>query len=201
MLNKKPMNKKMETWTLIIGIIGALAWTAPFLYEKFSPLKIRGKIYSTYGNFGTFDSRQNIESTQFVFKIGLLSINNDYNLKDFDLRVNFSKNGWKKAEIANIRNVIFTLDGLPQKLNVPKEDFLINKIILPKGTNISCYIFAFIPGHFDDKISEIELLFKSFNQRDMKLSLPTNELSEYKYLYDDKIWEPINAPLNYELKK
>lgn len=133
-----------------------------------------------------------------IFKIGILCRNKDYNLKDFDTRVHFEKSGWKDIQIVNSRDIIFVSpEGVKQRLIIPKNDFLINKIILPKGLAFDCYIYGFIPGKIDERIIEIEINLKSFNQKDKRLVLKRDESSDYKQLYDDGIWETIDMSVNY----
>lgn len=49
----------METWTIIIGIVAALAWM-PFIIEIIKPIKINGKLFSIYGNFGDLIQRKRL---------------------------------------------------------------------------------------------------------------------------------------------
>lgn len=182
------LNKKFN-WTLILGLIGAAAWF-PYLFEKFSPNEIDGKLISFYGNLGEI---RNTPSSLFVLKLGIVSRNQDFNLKNIDLKFKFSKSGWKKATAQNQRSTYFTFDDGLRKLKISSNNLLNNHVVLPKDKPIAGFLNTSIPEIIDEEIIEIQIIFKSFDGKEKILSIDKKNMPENKLLFDDTIWEKLDS--------
>lgn len=177
-------------WTLLLTILGVIAAWTPFLFEKFNPVKIKGKLISQYDNVGTFRGEA---KALFLFKLSVVSLNQTFNLKDIDIDINFEQNGWTHTTSVNQRQTFFTLENKLRKLNVPESSFLNNYTLFKKDEPIVGYLMTTTPFFKNDKIAEIKFLFKSFDGKTKTLSFKTAENNDIKLLYDDSIWSISNS--------
>lgn len=178
------ISENFKFWsTLIIGIIGALAWL-PIILENLKEQKIEGKIISSYNNI-------NKDRTQifFLYKLSILSTNKDFLLKDIDLKIKFKTSPEIISTSRNNRLVVFNIDGYFKKLNVPDNAFLNNLSILKKDLPEVGYLFFKVDYNKDEPIEYIEFKFSSFdNKTEKKLRFTNEEIKEEKLLFDDSIW-------------
>jgi hypothetical protein len=172
-------------WTLILTLLGVLAAWVPFLYDRFNPVKIKGKFISLYENVGTFRGEP---KALFLFKLSVVSLNQSFDLLDVDIDIKFEKNGLTRNTSVNQRQTFFTLEDKLRKLNVPETAFLNNISILKKDEPAVGYLMTTSSYFKNDNIVEITFIFKSFNGKTKSLSFQLNEINESKLLYDDSIW-------------
>lgn len=184
----RDLNKKFN-WTLILSLIGAASWS-PYLMEKFSPNEIDGKLISFYANHGEY---RNSPSSLFVIKLGILSRNQDFNLKNIDLKLKFSESGWRKATAQNQRSTYFTFNDGTRKLKIASNEFLNNHIVLPKNKPVVGFLNTTIPEIIDEKIIEIQVIFTSFDGNERILDIDLDNMPENKLLFDDTIWEGVDS--------
>jgi hypothetical protein len=187
MEKNQTLNKKFKmNWTLILTMLGVIAAWVPFLYDRFNPLEIKGKLISQYDNVGEF---KNEPKSLFLFKLSIVALNQSFDLKDIDLRINYMKSGWIRTSSFNQRRTYFTYDNKVRKLNLSESAFLNNLTILKKDEPVVGYIFTTTPVFPDDKITEIVFVFKSYDGAEKSLSFNTVNIDESKMLFDDSIWE------------
>lgn len=186
-LLKKYFMKNIN-WTLILSILGVLAWL-PYVFDKLTPVKIEGKLISLYGNIGTY---KGTPSTILLMKLGIISENKDFNIKDVDIQINFKNSGWIKTTSYNTREALFTYNNTTKKLNLRNEDFINNMVSLPKDQAIAGYLITSTPVHINEEILQIELIFIPFSGKTKKVLLDKSKISEDKFLFDDKIWTDID---------
>ncbi len=163
---------------------------SPFLYERFNPVLIKGKLISQYDNIGEFRKEP---KALFLFKLSVVSLNQSFALKDIDVDIKYENNGQTHNSAVNQRQTFFTLDNKLRKLSVPESLFLNNLSILKKDEPAVGYLMTTSPVFADNKIIEIRFVFKSFNGKEKILSFKSNEIDETKLLYDDSIWAPIDS--------
>jgi len=194
--NNMIVSENFKFWsTLIIGIIGALAWF-PFILEQFEKQKIEGKILSSYNNV-----TKNKKQIYFLFKLSVVSINKDFLLKDIDLKIRFKSSSVLVSTSRNNRIVIFNIDGSFKRLNVTDNQFLNNLSILKKNSPEVGYLFFAVDYDKDEPIVQLDFVFTSYNAENQKiLRFTDKEIKEEKLLFDDSIWTDvdINSP---ELKR
>ncbi len=177
-------------WILLLTVLGvAAAWT-PFLIERFTPIKIKGKIISQYDNAGTF---ANESKAIFLFKLSIVSLNQSFDLKDIDVNIKYQKNGWTKNKSVNQRSTYFTLENQLKKLNVPESSFLNNISYLKKDEPVVGYLLTTSPFLPNDQITEIEFIFESFRGKRESLLFKSEESNSLKMLYDDSIWVKVDS--------
>lgn len=180
------MRKKIKMdWILIFTILGVIAAWIPFLYERFVPTVVKGKMISMYDNVGTFSGEPRV---LFLFKISVVSLNQSFDLQDIDIDIRFLKAGWVHASSINQRSLHFTLEGKVRKLNVPESAFLNNLAIIRKDEPVVGYICTTTPVINDDKITEIKFIFKSYSGNEKYLTFTMDSLDATKLHYDDSIW-------------
>ena len=175
--------------TLIISIIGALAWLAPFIYSKLTPNKINGKIISVYKNFN-----KDMTKIFLLFKVSLVSRNKDYYLKDIDLNIKFQSSNFITTTAVNNRLTVFTYDGIPKKLLVPGNEFINNLSVLKKDSPVVGYLLYTLDYSVDEDYDVIEFIFKSYKSKKTKKLTFKNkkDIKSKKLLFDDSIWENID---------
>jgi hypothetical protein len=185
MTSTKDSKKFKMDWTLLLTLLGVIAAWTPFLFEKLKPVQIRGKLISQYDNVGTFRGES---KALFLFKLSVVSVNQTFDLKDIDIDIKYEKNGWTHNSSVNQRQTFFTLENKLRKLNVSESSFLNNYSMLKKDEPTVGYLMTTSPFFKDDKITELKVLFKSFNGKTKSLSFKSEEIDETKLLFDDSIW-------------
>lgn len=176
------MRENSKFWlTIIIAAIGAFSWI-PQIIEFFKPKKLSGKIISQYANF-TIDKKNIL----LLYKISVISINQDFFLKDINLSIKFPSSNHIKATSRNNRKIVFTYDS-PKELIVSNNEFLNNLSVLSKNKANVGYLFFVVPFNKDERAEEIEFEFISYNKESKKLKFTSNQLAEEKFLFDDSIW-------------
>ncbi|MCC9063392.1 hypothetical protein [Flavobacterium piscisymbiosum] len=177
--------------TLIIGLIGALAWL-PIILENLKEQKIEGKIISSYNN-------TNKDKTQifFLYKLSIVATNKDFLLKDIDLKIKFKSSSEIISTSRNNRIVVFNIDGNFKKLNVPDNTFLNNLSILKKDSPEVGYLFFSVDYCKDEPIDYVEFKFISFdNKKEKSIRFTNEEIKNEKLLFDDSIWTDFDMNTN-----
>jgi hypothetical protein len=178
------ISEDFKFWsTLILGLIGALAWL-PTIIETCKKPKIDGKIISRYNNI-THDKKQLL----FLYKLSVVATKKNFLLKDIDLKTKFKSSSEIISTSRNNRQIVFNIDGKLKKLNVPDNKFLNNLSVLKKDSPEVGYLFFSIDYDKDEPIDYIELNFISFDEKkEKKLRFSSYDIKEEKLLFDDSIW-------------
>ena len=178
------LSDNFKFWsTLIIGLIGALAWL-PIILENLKEQKIEGKIISSYSNI-------NKEKSQIflLYKLSIVSVNKDFLLKDIDLKIKFKSSSEIISTSRNNRLVVFGIGGKLKKLNVPDNTFLNNLSVLKKDSPEVGYLFFSVDYDKNEPIDYIEFKFISFDDKKEKsIRFRSEDIKEEKILFDDSIW-------------
>jgi len=165
--------------TLLISIIGALAWL-PRILDKLKKQELHGKIISRYNNF-------NDKETFFLFKMSLFSKNKTFHLMEVSCSIEF-EDGQQFSSIArNMRKVVFNQN---EELQILGKDFINNFSILPNDVNVEGYLF-FSFGFVKQtvKITKTTFIFKSFENQTKTLPFNEKDIDDRQLFYDDTIWK------------
>jgi hypothetical protein len=177
---------ELEKINTIIATLALGVGLAPLVKDFLTKSKIKGKIISIYTNQGTFNSKP---AALYVFKLSVISLDSDFNLKDIDINFHYKNLGWKNVTSTNQRSTTFTLDGIFKKLTVGSDNYLNNLTILPKNEAISGYLLTFVSDiDVNEEILEYQFLFKDFNNTVKTLKFKKKDISDKKLFHDDSIW-------------
>jgi len=167
--------------TLILSVIGALAWL-PEIISLLKKQEIFGKIISRYGNY-------NDKETFFLFKLGLFSKNKTFDLKEVSCEIEFEDGQRFNSVSRNMRKVIFNRN---EELQILGKEFINNFAILPSDSNLEGYLFfSFEFVKKTIKMTKTTFLFKSFNNREKKVVFNERDIDERQLFYDDSIWKKV----------
>ncbi|TYB32226.1 MAG: hypothetical protein FXF47_00375 [Candidatus Mcinerneyibacterium aminivorans] len=83
-------------WEMLVAAIGAAAWIPKFV-EYLKPCRIKIKLISEYKNFAKnpFNNKNGII---YLFKMGLVSLNKSFSIKDIEINIKYKNRGKKKCE-------------------------------------------------------------------------------------------------------
>jgi len=168
-----------EKVTLLISIIGALAWL-PQLFDLFKSQEILGKIISRYDNF-------NDKQSFYLYKLSLFSKNKPFHLKQITCTLEYD-DGQKFNDTArNMRYVIFNGN---EELQVLGKEYINNFSILPNDTNIEGYLFfCYDFSNRTSKIIKTTFTFESYDDKVRTLSFEEKYIDGKQLFYDDSIWK------------
>jgi|WetSurMetagenome_2_1015567.scaffolds.fasta_scaffold1055865_1 hypothetical protein len=170
----------METLTLIISLIGALAWL-PTIFETIRKRKLSGKMISRYNNFNSND-------TFFLFKLNIFSKNKDLYLKDVFCEIEFEDGITYKGIASNMRLVIFNGN---EKLKILGTNFINNLSVLPKNTGVEGYLYFSYNFVRKEQIKNTKFEFITFENKKYILDFKESDINSKTLFYDDSIWEKI----------
>lgn len=175
---------------LLSAIIGGLIGLSPSIINYFKKTKIKGKIISQYGCFGTVSGSVN---TQIILqKLSIFAENKNFFLKDIDIYVKYPSQPKIKCKNWTWRTVEFTFnqDGknVQKKLNIDKKEYLLHFTVLPKEQSVIGYISFTIDSVLDEKFEYIKYIFKDYRGNTIELKINKNEMVENIQVFDDSIW-------------
>jgi hypothetical protein len=185
----------MQWLTLFISLIGASAWAAPYVYEKFfSNPTLHGKLVSFYSNSGT--SLGNNCQIYFL-ALNVTSLHNDFNVKDTNIKVSY-KNGSTEYE-GNItwyrRNSWIGPDAEDGNitLDIEPEDFLLYIGTIPQNITKKIYVTFSIDKAEPSVIDKIKIDIKAHDGNTAHLVFSGDSLKEEEMLFDDRIWRKLSS--------
>jgi len=184
--------------TLIVGLIGAAAWT-PTICNALRQRKVHGRMVSRYLNLD-----RSFTKSLFVFKLAILIKNKPINLKKVSCKILDEKGNLFEATAENSRLTTFhfedievegkiLIEGGKRKLIVHSEDFLNNRAILLAGENTIGYLLFKFPVNLDGNIRSTTFIFEDFKGGSEKVEIEESKLNPKELFFDDSIWEPEDA--------
>ncbi|MFA5050903.1 MAG: hypothetical protein WC499_02195 [Patescibacteria group bacterium] len=169
---------KIEILTFILALTGALAWL-PSIVELFKHQKLFGKIISRYDNY-------NDTQTFFLFKLSILLKNKSFNIREIECLIKYEDNQIFSDKARNMRKIIFNRN---EELGILGKDFINNLAILPNDQNIVGYLFfTFEHVKKETKIIKTTFIFRSFENKEIKLVFDEKDIDGKQLFYDDSIW-------------
>ena len=184
---------------MVFAIAGALAWTAPFVYEVLKKPVIKGKILTFYkltnGKINFFDvkseSTKEISGLIYILKLSLISLNNSFNIYKIDTRVKYDDEQWLQGEIYWTDTILISENKpndpvLPN--NVPKKQLLKfdpkNNIIfvnyLEKDKTYAVWVTVFVDKATNAQFKEIEFAFINYKRKMLKISFRMSDIDSKK---------------------
>jgi hypothetical protein len=179
----------VELATLIIAIIGALAWL-PTIISLFLPKSIEGKVISQYANLGKLSSGE--DASILVQKMSLFSKNKDFFLKDIQVYIKYPTSQEIKCRVLTWRHLIFTFNengrAVQKKLRINAQEYLIHNTVLPRDQAVVGYL-SFSTDHLkDEKYEYIRYVFIDFKGKRRQLLIYSKDISDDRTIFDDSIW-------------
>ena len=189
--NKSDDTQKDFDWNnLLSALLGGLIGLSPSIISYFKKTKIKGKIISQYGCFGTIQGGVNVSI--ILQKVSIFAENKNFFLKDFDIYIKYPSGPEIKCKNWTWRAVEFTFNqngiNVQKKLNIDKKEYLLHFTILPKEQSIIGYISFTIDSVLDEKFDYVRYVFKDYRGTVKELKIDKTEITENTQIFDDTIW-------------
>ena len=131
-------------WRMLPGLLGALAWAAPWVYEQCQRPRIQGRVLSHVMNQGRYKGK---EGLIYFFAFGLISLRRQFNIKRVESKIKYPSSkeeysvsvGWfsRSEWVVPESEVKFSLQ-------VPYDAFLGFMSALPKDSPQVTYLTFFV---------------------------------------------------------
>ena len=188
----------MEKLTLIISLIGALAWFAPWIYDKLTKTDLQIKLISQYGSIGSVNT-PDIKITMgnlYLMKFAIVAKNKGFDYKDIDIKIKLpSINESIKGKIYTARFSYYTLieSGQPvlKQLLISQNEELIYNCYIEKDKPLIGFIAFAIDTAIDENYEKLEINFVGFDNKKITKEILNTDVKGSKLFYDDKIWKDI----------
>jgi len=172
---------------LFTGLIGALIGLIfPYLYEKWRPTRIYGKLlgFSIYPNVDAkFVNEMNLKSEDFhgtIYRYKTsFTLNKDFNLKQISAKVNV-RGKWHDG-------IIYYVDG---QFDITPDYFLQFENYLMQGRNYIKYVSILVPNlkmteRKDLEVYTVKLTFEDYKKKKIELELKDLDL-DHRNLIPEK---------------
>ena len=190
---------KTEILTLFIGVVGALAWFSPWLYEKLTRPDLEIKLISQYGSIGSVKTHEiNIsKGNLYLMKFAIASKNKGFDYKNINVKLKLPSN-------ANIvdghvyigRNSYYTSteNNKPvlKKLVINQEEELLYNCYMEKDKPLIGYLSFAIDTAIDENYEKLILEFERFNGKKIVKEISSNDIKGSTLFYEEKIWTDVS---------
>jgi hypothetical protein len=172
----------------IAGLIGATAWLAPWVYQKFTKPSIEGRLISKFENAGKF---KETDCLMHFLALNLISLDKEFNIKETNISVKYKDSPdtysgslfWARAnEWAGPKDERLSLNILPEQ-SLP----FLNS--LPKNTTVKVYLTFSVDKAKLEEFEKITITFVEHSKHESKLVINSNDIISDQMLWDDRIWD------------
>jgi len=183
----------VSNFSQLTGIIGASAWFAPWVYQKFVRPDVKCQLMSIHGNPGIFIDK---ECTMHFLALNIISLNKEFHInmtktqistKYFDdMKIYPCEQFWaRSSEWAgpNCEQV---------KLKILPEQTLLFTSSLPKDVATKVYVLFKHEETIDTiKLERISITLVDYSNKKHKFVFNRHDIDVEKIVWDDRIWVPI----------
>jgi len=171
----------------IIGIIGASAWLAPWVYQKLTKPIIRAKLISHFENKGEFNSTPCL---LYFLTLNITSLGRNFNIKDTNISITY------KNKLDKYTGKLFWArkhswvgpDNKRLALNIPPEDTLPFVGTISKDITRNIYMTFGVDKAELDEIDDIQITFVEQSGCKSNVLIDFDMVDNDQMLWDDRIW-------------
>jgi len=179
----------IELATLIIAVIGTLAWL-PTIIPLFLSKSIEGKVISQYASLGKLPNGK--DASILVQKMSLFAKNKDFFLRDIKVYIKYPTTQEINCRVWTWRHLTFTFNengrAVQKSLRIDAREYLIHNTVLPRDQAVVGYL-SFSADHLNDEEYEyIRYVFIDFEGRKRQLLIYSKNISDEETYFDDSIW-------------
>jgi len=180
----------VEWATLIIAIVGALAWL-PTIVPLFRCQQLYGKVISQYANFGKLPD--GAEAAIFLQKVSLLASNKDFFLKEIEIYLKYAGSPQEeKCRPWTWRRLTFTFpEGgrqVPRQLAIDAREYLAHRTVLPHDQAVVAYVSFSSSQLRDEKYEYVKYVLVDFKGKRRDFVVRGVDVRDNQTLFDDDIW-------------
>lgn len=170
------------------GIIGATAWLAPLVYEKFTKPSIEGRLISKFDNEGKF---KDSNCLMHFLALNLISLKKSFSIKETQISVKYkdSQDTYSGSLFWARINEWRGPDGKLLNLKILPEQSLPFLSTLPKNTATKVYLTFRVDKAKLEEFEELTITFIEHSNHTSKLVIKSEDIEPDQMLWDDRIWD------------
>ncbi len=175
----------------IAGLIGATAWLAPWVYQKFTKPTIEGRLISKFENEGKFKDSKYL---MHFLALNLISLNKSFNIKETKILIKYkdSPDTYSGTLFWARVNEWAGPHGERLCLNISPEEALPFMGTLPKNITKKVYLTFRVDKTKLEEFEEIKLTFVEHSNCERELVIKHAEIVPDQILWDDRIWKVVS---------
>lgn len=190
---------KKENITLVLSLIGALAWS-PFIYEVLQKPQLEAKLlglaWSQDYQFNAFDpftnSNNTLQGIGYFPKIAIVSLKKNFNIKNVEVFIKYPGE-WelRKGEIfyAPQINMTFVGEGKARILKIPPSEHISALLVLENGKPVSVFVPFAISKPVYENFEFLELRFYEFDGTIETIKFDKKDIDVKSIFFEEKYWE------------
>lgn len=184
-----------ETVTLLISLVGASAWLAPFVYEKFSKVKLVGKVISCISldsiTMTNNDSGKVVGAgTFYLYKLSISSLGRNFYPKDLKIKVRYDDGKLYDGRVFVPRNINTNYNGVPHKVSPPRNLLFPNVCIFQKDSAQHLYIPFLVDRASKGEVEKVHFNFIDFKGISSEIEIDFTEIDDGLLVFEE-ILEPM----------
>ncbi|HFG2029794.1 TPA: hypothetical protein ACGF6R_003582 [Vibrio cholerae] len=186
-----------ETLTLVVSIIGASAWLAPYVYEKMKKSKLVGKAISCISiDDMTMTDNQTGKVVSagvfYLYKLSISSLGSNFHPKDVAISVKYKDGVQLTGKIFVPRNINSNINGVAHKISPPRELLFPNVCVFQKDTAQHVYMPFVVDRATKELVNAVSFKFVDFSGHESVIEIDFTKIDSGQLMYDEII-EPANS--------
>lgn len=198
LLSIDSLSKTYAIATLIISIVGACAWSAPFLYAYFTKSQLKVKLISQLVNKGTFtdDNKKDHQGLIHFYAFNCIALNKAFNIKSVSASVKYMDNEDDKEYKGHIFWAVenrWQSSGGSQylHLSIKPEDTIPFVGTIPPSITKRIYLTFWTDKANPAPAKNLYLSIEDYKNKKHEFEFPIQEINIDQILWDTRIWIPI----------
>ncbi|MFS1892410.1 hypothetical protein [Vibrio lentus] len=186
-----------DTLALIVSIVGASAWLAPYFYEKFKKAKLVGKVISCI-TLDDMTSTDNVSGELisagvfYLYKLSVSSLGKNFHPKDVAINVTYQDGQSVVGKISVPRNITTNVNGVPHRIAPPRELLFPNICVFQKDKAQHVFMPFNVDRATKGIVEKVVFRFKDFNGYESEIEIDFKKIDNGQLMYEE-ILEPINS--------
>ena len=188
----------MEIATLILALVGALAWT-PFLYDKFKKPKIKGRLigltFSQNFSFSTQNyfsgSIEKLSGIVYFPKFVFVSLVKDFNISNTEVAVKYpGESEWRKGNLFFAPSLSLSMEGESNKktLKIPSEEHINSFMTFERNRPVSLFIPFCVSRSTYEHFESMRITFTEYNGTQTSVCINREDVDAKKLMFEEKYW-------------
>jgi len=185
----------IETITLIISIIGASAWLAPYAYDKLKTIELVGKLVSIIV-IDDMETKDNTTGTVvsagilYIFKLSITALGGNFHPKSVETDVTYEDGTKLRGKILIPRNIHTDVNGVLNKIAPPRELLFPNICVFQEGTAQHVYMPIAVDRATKGVVKKVKFWFTDFKGRTNSVEIDFDKINQGELMFEE-IFHPI----------
>lgn len=199
--------KYTQCITLILSIIGAMAWAAPYFYELMRQPVIKGRLvgltHSEKAEFSTYDfiaeSIIKLEGIGYYPKLVLTSLNSEFNVKKVEVYVTYTdESRTYNGRIFYAPEIIISFKPALGKertsfLHIPPTEHISLLTVLERSMMTPVWIPFIIDKATYSTFDHIEFRFFDFDNNSQSVIVRREQIDPANIIFEEKYWKDFST--------